>query len=82
MQVTAVLAVIVYSGVMSFILLKLISLVVPLRATTADETSGLDISLHGEEAYLHSDGSARPMAPSFLQGGKPRNAESLAPAHK
>ena len=58
-QGTAVLAAIVYSGVVSFILLKLISLVVPLRATTSDEATGLDISAHGEEAYLHSDGGAR-----------------------
>ena len=52
-QGSAILAVIVYSGVMSFVLLKLIGLVVPLRAADKDESSGLDISLHGEEAYLH-----------------------------
>ncbi len=52
-QGAAVLAVIVYSGVVSFILLKLVGLVLPLRATEKDEESGLDISLHGEEAYLH-----------------------------
>ena len=52
-QVTAIGAVAVYSGVVSFVLLKVISLVTPLRATQADEASGLDISLHGEEAYLH-----------------------------
>jgi ammonia channel protein AmtB len=42
-----------YSGIVSFVLLKVISLVTPLRATDQDESSGLDISLHGEEAYLH-----------------------------
>jgi len=52
-QATAVGAVIVYSGLVSFIILKVISLVTPLRATSQDETLGLDISLHGEEAYLH-----------------------------
>src|SRR6188768_1488882 len=51
-QATAVAAVIVYSGVVSFVILKVISLVTPLRATSQDETLGLDISLHGEEAYL------------------------------
>jgi Amt family ammonium transporter len=56
-QGTAVLAAIVYSGLMSFVLLKLIGLIMPLRATSADEASGLDITLHGEEAYLHADGS-------------------------
>jgi Amt family ammonium transporter len=52
-QSTAILAVIAYSGVVSFVLLKLIGLVLPLRASQQDESSGLDISLHGEEAYLH-----------------------------
>jgi len=52
-QATAIGAVIVYSGVMSFVILKVISLIAPLRATEQDETLGLDISLHGEEAYLH-----------------------------
>lgn len=42
-----------YSGVVRFILLKVISLVTPLRATADDETLGLDISLHGEEPCLH-----------------------------
>jgi ammonium transporter, Amt family len=52
-QAAAVLAAIVYSGVMSFVLLKLISLVIPLRASGSDESAGLDITQHGEEAYLH-----------------------------
>jgi ammonium transporter, Amt family len=52
-QAEAILAVAVYSGVVSFILLKLIGLVMPLRASDQEESSGLDISLHGEEAYLH-----------------------------
>ena len=55
-QGTAVLAAIVYSGVASFVLLKAIGLVMPLRATADEEASGLDIALHGEEAYLHAGG--------------------------
>jgi Amt family ammonium transporter len=52
-QATAVVAVLVYSGLVSFILLKVMSLVGSLRATADDETTGLDVTLHGEEAYLH-----------------------------
>lgn len=52
-QATAVAAAIVYSGIGSFVLLKLIGLITPLRAEAADETAGLDITLHGEEAYLN-----------------------------
>jgi Amt family ammonium transporter len=50
-QAAAILAAIVYSGTMSFVLLKLISFLVPLRADGADETAGLDETQHGEEAY-------------------------------
>jgi Amt family ammonium transporter len=50
-QGAAVLTAIVYSGVVSFILLKVIGMVIPLRATTTEETEGIDISAHGEEAY-------------------------------
>jgi len=52
-QAVAVGASIVYSGVVSFILLKVIGMVIPLRATSQDETSGLDVTQHGEEAYIH-----------------------------
>jgi Amt family ammonium transporter len=57
-QAIAVAAAIVYSGAMSFVLLKLISLFIPLRAGQADETSGLDITLHGEEAYAQIGGQS------------------------
>ena len=66
----------------SFVLLKLISLVLPLRATEADEAPGLDISAHGEEAYLHSDGGGRSSMSTMKETPPPRRVESLAPATK
>jgi Amt family ammonium transporter len=60
-QGTAVLTAIVYSGGMSFILLKLIGLVIPLRAAVSDESTGLDITQHGEEAYMHTGGATAQM---------------------
>jgi Amt family ammonium transporter len=73
-QALAVGAAIVYSGAASFVLLKLISLVLPLRADQSDETTGLDVTLHGEEAYIH-DGGFRAMVEA------PHAAESTtAPA--
>ena len=56
-QIAAVAAVIVYSGAMSFVLLKVIGLVIPLRASEEEESTGLDITQHGEEAYLHVGGT-------------------------
>jgi Amt family ammonium transporter len=56
-QATAVIAAAVYSGVMSFVLLKAIGVVLPLRADAGDEDAGLDLMQHGEEAYVHASGS-------------------------
>ena len=58
-QATAVAAAIVYSGGVSFVLLKAIDAVIPLRANESEESVGLDLALHGEEAYVHGGGSAR-----------------------
>jgi len=57
-QAMAVGTAILYSGGVSFILLKVIGLVIPLRASVADEGEGLDVTAHGEEAYTHVGGSA------------------------
>ena len=51
-QLIAVGGVIVYCGVATFILLKVIGFVIPLRASASDESAGLDITQHGEKAYL------------------------------
>jgi Amt family ammonium transporter len=73
-QGAAVLAAMLYSGVASFILLKVIGLVIPLRATAAEEGEGLDVSAHGEEAYMHVGGSAPVMRETTKAHG------SLSPA--
>src|SRR5829696_7018199 len=56
-QSTAIAATLAYSGVMSFALLKVIGAITPLRASAGDESIGLDLSQHGEEAYVHAEGS-------------------------
>ena len=50
-QGAAVLGAMFYSAAGTFVILKLIGLVMPLRATTAEQAEGLDITEHGEEAY-------------------------------
>jgi Amt family ammonium transporter len=82
-QVVAVLAAIAYSGGMSFVLLKLISVVLPLRASAEDESTGLDVSQHGEEAYVHAEGSRTLMvgATGQVYRENHRLAESPSPAH-
>src|ERR1051325_1773860 len=56
-QAIAVAAAAAYSFVVSFILAKLIGAVIPLRTNAEDEMTGLDISQHGEVAYLHAESS-------------------------
>ena len=42
---------VVYSGVLSFVILKIVDAVVGLRVTEEEETQGLDIALHDERGY-------------------------------
>ena len=56
-QALAILAAIAYSGIVSFILLKVINIVLPLRVSPDEESEGMDVSAHGEEAYLHAQGA-------------------------
>jgi Amt family ammonium transporter len=46
-----------YAFIATFILLKLIGAVMPLRATEHDEAVGMDIVYHGEEAYASGEGA-------------------------
>jgi ammonium transporter, Amt family len=52
-----VLATIVYSVVGTFVILKVIALVSPLRASQKEEGVGMDVSQHGEEAYSRGEGA-------------------------
>jgi Amt family ammonium transporter len=56
-QALAALLAIAYSGGLTFGLLKLIAVFVPLRATAREEGQGLDVSQHGEEAYAREEGA-------------------------
>jgi Amt family ammonium transporter len=56
-QAVAVLAAMAFSAVGTFVLLKLIALVTPLRVASREEGLGLDVSQHGEEAYATGEGA-------------------------
>ncbi|MCB0873528.1 MAG: ammonium transporter [Actinobacteria bacterium] len=56
-QFVAVLAATTYSFVGTWILLKLIGLVMPLRVEQRHEALGLDVTEHGEEAYARGEGA-------------------------
>ncbi len=50
-QLIGVVATIVYCGIVSFILLKIIDAVIGLRVTEEAESEGLDLALHDEQGY-------------------------------
>jgi Amt family ammonium transporter len=51
LQFEDVAATFIYSGVVTFIILKLIDMVIGLRVSTEVEVEGLDINLHGETVH-------------------------------
>lgn len=50
-QVEAVLFTLIYTGIVSFILLKIVDMIVGLRVADEVEAEGLDLAEHGESAY-------------------------------
>ncbi len=72
-QLVAVLVVAAYSALASWALLRLVDLVVPLRVSKRDEGIGLDVSQHGEEAYVRGEGALL-----ILRDALPRTAESVS----
>ncbi len=50
-QIIGVVVTYAYSGILSYILLKIIDKVIGLRVSLEEETEGLDIASHGEKGY-------------------------------
>jgi Amt family ammonium transporter len=56
-QVTAAAVAPVYAFIATYVLLKLLGLAMPLRATDHEEAIGMDVVSHGEEAYVSGEGA-------------------------
>jgi ammonium transporter, Amt family len=56
-QALAALAAPLYAFGMTFVLLKAIGLIMPLRSSEKDEALGMDFTYHGEEAYATGEGA-------------------------
>ncbi|MCY4427358.1 MAG: ammonium transporter [Halieaceae bacterium] len=50
-QLTGVIAVILYTAFATWLLLKLVAMITPLRVSEEEETDGLDVALHNESGY-------------------------------
>jgi Amt family ammonium transporter len=70
-QLLAVLAAPTYAFVMTFIILKVLGALMPLRATASEEATGMDITQHGEEAYLTGEGAILVGPESGAEGQRP-----------
>ncbi len=82
-QAIAVLATVIYSALATIVVLKVVGAVVPLRVDQTEEGLGMDVSQHGEEAYVDGEGAililpegniaadAMPLAASPTLGGHP-----------
>jgi Amt family ammonium transporter len=70
-QALAALATPVYAFVATFVLLRLIGLVMPLRATEREESLGMDVVQHGEEAYPTGEGAILITPEAELEGEVP-----------
>jgi Amt family ammonium transporter len=57
LQAAGVAATIFYGAVASWVLLRLVNLIVPLRSDMRHEAVGLDVTQHGEEAYSTGEGA-------------------------
>jgi ammonium transporter, Amt family len=70
-QALAALAAPAYAFVATFLLLKVMGFVMPLRATEREEALGLDVIYHGEEAYPTGEGAILVTPEAGIEGERP-----------
>jgi Amt family ammonium transporter len=73
-QAVGVIATFVWSGALSFAIIKLVGKITPLRSDLQDEMSGLDIAEAGERGYLSSDDSAAGVSMQAVERAELRQA--------
>jgi len=77
-QALAALAAPVYAFVVTFLLLKLIGAVMPLRASDREEAMGMDVVQHGEEAYVTGEGAILLLPDDDGKAGESRSGVPVA----
>jgi Amt family ammonium transporter len=80
LQAIGVLATVAYSAAATYVVLRVVALVIPLRATNRAEGVGMDITQHGEEAYAEGEGAVLVFrdAPSPQHAAQVRTANAGA----
>ncbi|MGN6187876.1 MAG: ammonium transporter [Conexibacter sp.] len=77
-QFLAAVATPAYAFGATFVLLKLMGAVMPLRTTELEEALGMDTTQHGEEAYASGEGAILVTPESGLEGPRPVAQPNLA----
>jgi ammonium transporter, Amt family len=77
-QALSVVGVFAYCGVLTFLILKVIGAVTPLRPSEREESIGMDILNHGEEAYATSDGTILLLHEEINGSSAPSPSETAA----
>ncbi len=80
-QAVGVIATLLYSGLISFGLFKLVNAITPLRAYEQDEWTGLDEAEAGERGYITADLDSAPGAAQGLRSHRPPASAAAAPHH-
>jgi len=81
-QAAAVLATVAWSGAGTWLVLRAVALFAPLAAGEREQGRGLDVALHGEEAYGTGEGAilvlteSTPRAPEVALAPRPAGAEA------
>jgi Amt family ammonium transporter len=60
-----------YAFVGTYVILRLLSLVIPLRVVEREEAIGLDVTQHGEEAYTTGEGAILVMPEAGIEADVP-----------
>jgi Amt family ammonium transporter len=76
-QLLAAIATPIYAFVATFVLLRVVGALMPLRASEPEEATGMDLIYHGEEAYPTGEGAilvqvgdAKPLSSGAAAGGR------------
>ncbi len=79
-QAISVVAVLLYSGIMTLAILKGLSFVMALRPDESTEGLGMDIAHHGEEAYTNGEGAVLLLDDEMRPSPEPSTSRELKPS--
>lgn len=79
-QMLGAAAVMAYSFVITFIILKVLDLTIGVRVSEEDEELGLDITQHGERAYTGDESGGVSLVPGSVLPAPPMTYVATAPA--